>query len=330
MALSQRDIDDLINSVMKKAVEGKNPQVAKARLRVYDFKKPDKFSKDQLRGAQLLFDNFARQLTAHFSNLFRMAIHVDVASIDQITYDVFTKALPNPCIVAIVAWDDLPSNMLANMSIRVILPMLDRMCGGEGNPSDVSRPLTEIERSMVRRIGQGMSDILSATMKEFRINHSLSVAALETNPLFIQQAMAPNELVLSATVNVSFGKYTGQLEIALPHVLLEPVLPALSANRWFAGGTQEALRPEDGDTVLEALERVEIPISCRLGETMLPLEDIVAMNVGDIVDLDVRCGGQATLYIFGKPKFRAQIGRKGNLMAAKITSLAEEREGDPD
>ncbi len=327
MALSQKDIDELIVSVMRKGGAGSLPQVAKARLRVYDFKRPDKFSKDHMRGAQLLFDNFSRQLTSYFSALFRMAIHVEVSSIDQVTYQEFAKALPSPCSVAIVSWDDLPSNMLSNFSLKVILPMLDRMCGGEGNPSTVSRSLTEIEMAMAKRLAQGMSDILSATMKELDINRKLSVVALETNPLFIQQAMAPNDMVLSVSVTVKFGNQSGLVEFCLPHVLLEPVLPALSANRWFSRG-MEPSRPE-GESVTNALEDIDVPISCRLGSTALSLLDIVSMETGDVLELDAPKGGYVTLYVFGKPKFKAKIGLIGNRLAAKIVSLAEEGEGDP-
>ncbi len=327
MALSQKDIDELIGRVKRKGGAERTPQIAKAKLRAYDFKRPDKFSKDHMRGAQLLFDNFGRQLTSHFSAMFRMAIHAEVESIDQVTYEEFAQALPDPCAVAIVSWSDLPSNMLTDMSLKVMLPMLDRMCGGEGKPSLVSRPLTDIEVAMAKRVAQGMSDILSATMREFNIHHQLSAVALETNPLFIQQAMAPNDMVLSVSVELKFGSQSGLLQFCLPHALLEPVLPALSANRWFSTGAQQA-RPES-DSVAGALEAVDVPISCRLGSTTLSLRDILSMEEDDMLELNAPKTGYATLYVFGKPKFKAKIGLMGNKLAARVVALAEEGEGDP-
>lgn len=327
LALSQRDIDELIGQVMRKGGAERTPQVAKARLRAYDFKRPDKFSKDHVRGAQLLFDNFGRQLTSHFSAMFRMALHAEVHSIDQVTYEEFAQSLPDPCAVAIVSWSDLPSNMLTNMGLEVILPMLDRMCGGEGNPSVMSRSLTDIEVAMSRRLAQGMSDILAATVKEFNLQHKLSVVALETNPLFIQQAMAPNDMVLSVSVALKFGNRSGLLEFCLPHALLEPVLPALSANRWFSTGTEQA--STESDSVTSALEAVDVPISCRLGSTTLPLKDIMSMEEDDMLELNAPKTGYVTLYVFGKPKFKAKIGLMGNKLAARVVALAEEGEGDP-
>ena len=65
MALTQQEIEALVNSVMKQSEAEEKPQLAKPRLRVYDFRRPDKFSKDHLRGAQLLLTT-SRQLTSYF------------------------------------------------------------------------------------------------------------------------------------------------------------------------------------------------------------------------------------------------------------------------
>lgn len=330
MALSQKDIEELINSVIKKSDAGATqPQVAKARLRVYDFRRPDKFTKDQLRGAQLLFDDFSRQLTSYFSGLFRMAIHANVNSIDQITYQEFAKGLSSPCCVGVVNWGSLPSSLLVNLSLKVALPMLDRLCGGGGNPPGLSRTLTEIEMAMTRRIVQSMSDILHDSLKEFHIEaEDLTVSTLEVNPLFVQQAMAPNDMVLSVSVAIKFGAQTGTVEFCLPYVLLEPVLPALSANRWFSRG-DESQGGKTAAVTASAIEEIEVPLSCRLGDTVLPMRDVLSLEAGDILELNVAKGGPATMYVFGKPKFSVKIGTVGTRLAARILSVAEDGEEDP-
>ncbi|HHY76303.1 MAG TPA: hypothetical protein GX500_05990 [Firmicutes bacterium] len=328
MALSQKEIDELINSLIKKDAPEMKPQIAKPRLRVYDFKRPDKFSKDHIRGAQLLFDNFSRQLTSHFSALFRMAIHAGVSSIDQVTYQEFTSELTNPCCVGIVNWGDLPSNMLVSLGMRIVLPMLDRLCGGTGNPAAVNRSLTEIELAMSRRIAQTVVDIFRDTLRESRIDaRDLVISAMEVNPLFVQQALPPNDMVLSATVGIRFGSHTGTIMFCLPYTLLEPVLPAFSASRWFSRGKG----PEDkggADAVAEALEDVEVPLSVRLGHAVLSVEDLLSLEEGDIIDLAMPKDGYATVYVFGKPKFIARIGRIGGRLAARIVGVTEDGEED--
>lgn len=330
MALSQKDIEDLVNSVIKKSEATARPEVVRPRLRVYDFRRPDKFTKDQLRGAQLLFDNFSRQLTSYFSGLFRMAIHANVNSVDQITYQEFARGLSSPCCVGIVAWGNLQANLLVNMSLKVALPMLDRLCGGGGNPPGISRTLTEIEMAMMRRMIQALADLLQDSLEEFHIDaRQPGVSSLEVNPLFIQQALPPNDMVLSVSVAVKFGAQTGTVEFCLPYVLLEPVLPALSAFRWFSRGDESQGDEEANGRVSTAIEEVEVPLSCRLGDTVLPMRDVLSLEKGDVLELNVPRNGAAALYVFGKPKFSVRVGTLGNRLAARIVSVAEDGEEDP-
>ncbi|MGI6632109.1 MAG: flagellar motor switch protein FliM [Bacillota bacterium] len=330
MALTQQEIEALVNSVMKQSEAEEKPQLAKPRLRVYDFRRPDKFSKDHLRGAQLLFDNFSRQLTSYFSGLFRMAIHVNVNSVDQVTYSEFAKGLASPCCVGIVSWGDLPSNMLVNVGLRVVLPMLDRLCGGGGNPPGISRTLTEIELAMTKRVVQSIVDIFRDAVREYRIDaHNLLVSSLEVNPLFVQQALPPNEMVLSVSVSVKFGSQTGTVEFCMPYSLLEPILPALSASRWFSRGSRAEEDKGTSELMSSAIEDIEVPLSCRLGDAALSVQDLLSLEPGDSIELNVPKDGYATIYIFGKPKFLAKVGRVGSRLAARIVAVAENGEEDP-
>ncbi len=328
MALTQKEIDALIDSVLKRQT-GDKLQVAQGRLRVYDFRRPDKFSKDHLRGAQLIFDSFCRQTTSYFSGLFRMAVHVEVESIDQLTYAEFSRELSNPCCVAIVKLGDLPSSMLVNAHLRVMLPMLDRLCGGEGNSPGFSRTLTEIEISMARRILLALTGIFGETLEDFNMGHNRpDISSIEVNPYFIQQIMGPSDMVLSASILVRFGAQSDRIEFCLPYVTLEPVLPAFSLNRWFRenDGSDDK---GDGHSVSPAIENLEVPISCRLGKTVLQMSQVVSLREGDVIEMDLSKDGLATLYVFGKAKFSAEVGTLGNRLAARICSLWENGEEDP-
>ncbi|HHY68951.1 MAG TPA: flagellar motor switch protein FliM [Bacillota bacterium] len=324
MALTQKEIEDLINSMMATDADQQEPQVAKPRLRVYDFKRPDKFSKDHLRGIQLLFDNFCRFLTSYFSGFFRVTVHSHVESVDQITYEEFASNLPNPCVVAVVQWGSLPSNMLISFSPQIAIPMVDRLCGGTGDSVSLSRVLTDIETAVLTRVAETMTDMLSVTLREFKVEeHNLKVNSIELNPLFIQQAMAPNDVVLSVILKMKFGAHSGNIEFCLPYVLLEPILPALSAHRWFSQRDEEAKPPRTEDAI-DTISHIEVPISCILGECTLTMNDILSLKPGDVIELNTRKKDPATIYILDKPKFKAEVGRIGSRLAARITSRADE------
>jgi len=324
LALTQKEIEDLINSMMATDADQQEPQVAKPRLRVYDFKRPDKFSKDHLRGIQLLFDNFCRFLTSYFSGFFRVTVHSHVESVDQITYEEFASNLPNPCVVAVVQWGSLPSNMLISFSPQIAIPMVDRLCGGTGDSVSLSRVLTDIETAVLTRVAETMTDMLSVTLREFKVEeHNLKVNSIELNPLFIQQAMAPNDVVLSVILKMKIGAHSGNIEFCLPYVLLEPILPALSAHRWFSQRDEEAKPPRTEDAI-DTISHIEVPISCILGECTLTMNDILSLKPGDVIELNTRKKDPATIYILDKPKFKAEVGRIGSRLAARITSRADE------
>jgi flagellar motor switch protein FliM len=324
LALTQKEIEELINSMMATGAEQQEPQVAKPRLRVYDFKRPDKFSKDHLRGVQMLFDNFCRFVTSYFSGFFRMTVHSNVESVDQITYEEFANSLPNPCAVAVVQWGSLASNMLVSFSPQVAIPMVDRLCGGPGDSFLLSRVLTDIESAVLMRVTETMTDMLSVTLREFKVEeHNLKVSSIELNPLFIQQAMAPNDVILSVILRMKFGGQSGTIEFCLPYTLLEPILPTLSAHRWFSR-RDETDQPDGTTDAIEAIKHIEIPISCTLGESTLTMKDVLSLKPNDVIELNTRRRDPVVVRILDKPKFKAEIGRIGSRLAARIVSRADE------
>ena len=202
--------------MMKQSEKEQQSQVVKPDCG-FIFQSPRQVLKDNIRGVQLLFDSFARQITSYFSGIFRVAIQANLNSVDQLTFSEFAQGLTNPCCVAVLNWQSLPSSVLINLSPKIALPIVDRLCGGEGNTPIVSRVLTDIESALLKKIAQGMADILSDTMYEYRLGrHLLTVTSFEVNPLFIQQAFAPNDIVLSVVMVFKFGANSGNIEFCLP------------------------------------------------------------------------------------------------------------------
>ncbi|MBE3518690.1 MAG: flagellar motor switch protein FliM [Firmicutes bacterium] len=324
-ALSQKEIEELIKSLMPKPEAAGGAYVAKPRLRVYDFRRPDKFSRDHLRGMQLIYDNFSRQLTAFLSTFFRKAVHTTVSLVDQITYGEFSSGLSDPCCVVAAQWKPLPSTVLMSMGPEMAIAMVDRLLGGEGKLGIRARQLTDIEMTIFRKVAGAMFDLFAQVVEDLGIGkYSISVSAIETNPLFIQQAMAPNEIVLSVSVQLSFGGESGTLEFVTPYVTLEPILPKISQRQWFARYQTEELSGDSGQA-LEAFKDVEIPLSIRLGEALLTVKEVLSLEPGDVIELDTVPGKEAVVYILGEPRFRAKVGRVKNHLAVKIV----ERIGAP-
>ena len=95
--LSQDEIDALLNAISSGDVDNDISTTGEQKkVKIYDFKRPDKFSKDQIRTLQMMHDTFARLATTGLSAQLRALVGVHVASVDQLTYEEFIRSIPNP------------------------------------------------------------------------------------------------------------------------------------------------------------------------------------------------------------------------------------------
>jgi flagellar motor switch protein FliM len=76
-------------------------------VQVYDFKRPERVSKDQMRALQTLHEGFARNFGASLSGFLRTIVEVKVATCEQMTYSEFISGLPNPTSFNLIGSDKL-------------------------------------------------------------------------------------------------------------------------------------------------------------------------------------------------------------------------------
>lgn len=337
--LTQREIDDLIAQMAaetggrpagrdnQSAARGKRARDGseEKRVRVYDFRRPDKFSKDQLRTLSMIHDNFARLLTGFFSATFRSMVSVGIASVDDLTYEEFTRGVSNPSVMGVFSLAPLKGNAIIDINPTIAFPMIDRIFGGPGQGLDKSRPLTEIETTVMERLTAGFLQNLAEAWANIA-NLTPRLEGIESNPMFAQ-IVAPSEIVIIVTLDCRIGDNRGQMALCLPYILIEPVLPKLSAHNWFSA-TQREATPETLALLQQRLEEARVPFSVRLGETQLTVEEVLELELGDVIVLDNVVRGDLLAYVGNKPKFWVQPGKLGSRLAVRLTRLTAEEEGE--
>ena len=110
--LSQDEIDQLLTAISTGEVDAdemKNNSEQR-KVKIYDFKRPDKFSKDQIRTISMIHETFARLTSTSLSAQLRAMVHVHVVSVDQLTYEEFIRSIPNPTTLAV--WLQGPDELL--------------------------------------------------------------------------------------------------------------------------------------------------------------------------------------------------------------------------
>lgn len=328
--LSQKEIDDLIAAMVAEET-GRSPQKAQPqvvsighrRVRVYDFRRPDKFSKDQLRTLHMIHDNFSRLLTTFFSGQFRTMVQMVVGSVDQATYQEFVRSVTNPTVLGVFSLPPLKGNCVIDINPAISFPMLDRLFGGPGQALQQNRPLTEIEQVVMSRVVNGTLDALKEAWKNI-IGFTPRLERLETSPLFAQ-IVAPNEIVVTVAIDVRVGEHVGAITLCLPFIVLEPILEKISAHNWFSSATSE-VDPVDTEILRQRVGEARVQLVAQLGSAEVTVGELLDLEPGDVVVLDQKTNQELLMFVGTRPKFTILPGVRNGRMAARIRGLVEEGE----
>ncbi|BBB93176.1 MAG TPA: flagellar motor switch protein FliM [Methylomusa anaerophila] len=319
--LSQSEIDDLLSALSTGVVSAEEikTEQRQRKIKIYDFKRPDKFSKDQIRTIYMLHENFARLINTYLSAHLRTIVHVDVASVDQLTYEEFIRSLPNPSVISIFQMRPLKGNAILEINPNIILALIDRLFGGPGLSPAKPRPLTDIEEVIVRRvINKALESMQEAWKQVFVIEPRLD--AIETNPQFTQ-IVPPNDMVVLVTLQAKIGQAEGFISICIPYLMLEPIMSKLTTTFWVASSMAKQSSPEMMSVLQRKLEKTRIPAIVELGQVSITVQELLNLAVGDVLQLNSRTNDDLSVIIGTREKFKCKPGVSGNRTAVQITQI---------
>ncbi|MDA8441527.1 MAG: flagellar motor switch protein FliM [Peptococcaceae bacterium] len=318
-ALSQSEIDQLLKAMGDGNLQPEQLESSPAsKVRNYDFKRPNKFSKDQVNTLHNIYENYIRSLSTQLSSELHAVIETHLVSIEQITYLEFIRSLPNPSIIGICNLEPL-GNAMIDISPGLALTMVDLLLGGQGESSQGTRELTEIERLIVEKRIKAMVELLPEAWENI-IPLEATLLSVETNPQFTQ-VVAGTEMVALATIEVKVGSKNELVHMCLPYLVLEPVLPKLSTQVWF---TTKQPQPTDKSELLRRIDKVKVPIKVQLGTASISVQDLLNISVGDVIPLNRKLTEPMEVLVGREPKFLGVPGIVGNKVAVQITERLEE------
>jgi flagellar motor switch protein FliM len=290
-------------------------------VRSYDFRRPDKFSKEQLRTLHMLHENYARHVSTLLSAQLRSTAEVSVGSVEQMSYGEYSRRLANPGVIAVLSLAPLSSNAMFEVEPSIAMLLVDRVLGGSGDHRLAARELTEIEQAVTRRMITAMIEFLKDGWRNIADIHP-RIESIETNPMFAQ-IVAPSEMCAVIALNLTLGDIAGSITLCLPYLMMEPILPKLSAFVWFAGARQ-ADAPTSAAKVQARLEEVAVSLVAELGGTSLTLRELLELGSGDIVQLDRAIEEALPVYIDRQHAMWARPGVHRGRLALQITGRLEE------
>ncbi|MGG0643664.1 flagellar motor switch protein FliM [Sporosarcina gallistercoris] len=315
--LSQNEIDALLSAISTgemTADEIKKEDETK-KVKVYDYKRALRFSKDQIRSLTRIHENFARLLTTYFSAKLRTYIQINVASVDQIPFEEFIRSIPNMTLLNIFEVPPLEGNIIMEVNPNVAYSMLERLMGGYGESSGKIDNMTEIETKILTGLFERSFDNLREAWSNIA-DIDPFLAEMEVNPQFLQM-ISPNETVVVISFNIVIGESSGMINICIPHVVLEPIVPNLSVRYWMQTNKKEPT-PEQSIVLEKRIKKAELPVVAKLGEGAMTIEDLLYLQLDDVIELDTAYDAPLIIEVSDIPKFTAQPGHLRNRMAVQI------------
>lgn len=331
--LSQEEVDALLSAVSSgtsdKPVSVGTPNVeetygsfshdSEKTLSMYDFRRPDRVSKDQMRTLQNLHEGFARQFSTTLTNFLRTFVEIELVSVDQLTYSEFVMSISNPSCIYVFKMEPLEGNAIIEINPSLVFFIIDRLFGGQGRPSEQNRELTLIEQNVINRIVERSLGDLKEVWEHIGV-FSPKIEAYETNPQFVQIA-PPGETVILISLEVRMQNASGLMSLCFPYMVLENVINNLSGESWMSAQATATL--ETRTTLEHELESIELNVATLIGKTSLTIKDLLQLQRGDVLCLEKPYDSDLIVQIEGKNKMAGRSGLVGRKKAVKIVRILE-------
>ncbi|MCO7125988.1 flagellar motor switch protein FliM [Sporolactobacillus shoreicorticis] len=327
--LSQSEIDALLSALStgEMNAEELKDEEKKSKVRVYDFKRALRFSKDQIRSLTRIHENYARLLTSFFSAQLRTYVQISVASVDQLPYEEFIRSIPSATVLNIIEAPPLEGHLIIEVNPNIAYAMLDRLLGGSGESMNKIENLTEIETDLMKGLFEGSLPALKEAWTSVEHDINPFLVELETNPQFLQ-LVSPNETVIVISLSAMIGKSSGMINLCLPHVVLEPIIPKLSMHYWMNEKKNDATTDEYR-AMKKSVEHSYVNVTAKLGQSQITVNELLHLSIGDVIKLDQHLEQPIVIEVGSLPKFTAQAGKREKRIAVQIIKkLTEEDDVD--
>ena len=287
---------------------------------VYDFRRPDRIAKDQLRAIHLLHENFARSLAGSLSAYLRAYVAVNLVSVEQLAFMEFAQILPSPTSMVALAMKPYDGNALLELNPALVFPILEMLLGGTGQTqAKIDREITEIEQSILDGVLRIiLNDLQSAWGAVANID--FTIESHETEPQLLQ-ILAPNEAVVAISMEIRIGEVAGIMNLGIPSIVVK-MLRQKFDQQWSVRKTQAT--EQEHERVLRLIQPARLDVEASLRGPVMAVQDLLELKEGDVITFDFPVGRPLDLMVNGVLKFRGAIVTAGRKRAFQTGELVAE------
>ena len=310
--LSQQEIDAVFQNVQD---HKRDAPAAK-----FDFRRPDRIPKSQVRAIHLLHDTFVRNLVSSLSAYLRSYLTVNLVSVEQLSYSEFLDGLPSPTCMVSLGLQPYDGNGVLELNPSLVFPILEMLLGGTGKSSaNIQRDITEIEQKLL----DGLFRIILHDLREAWkgvTEVDFTIEAMETEPQLLH-LLAPNEAVVSIGVEVRIGETVGMMNIAMPSIVIKMMRQKFD-QQWSVRKTHAS--EAEQRRVLRILRNALLSVEGRLEGPTLSIHDLMSLREGHLLTFDYPVERAVQLKVNGSERFTGHIvasGRKRGFLIETVNPV---------
>ena len=322
--LTQAQIDEMLKSVAAGAapVATKTEEV---KIKEYDFRAPKKFTKEQIKVLDSIFENYARLMSSYMTGLLRLYCRVTLITIEEQRYSEFNNALPDYVMMGMVdmgvANDEVSeTNVIVQVSNAITYTMIDRLLGGKGEYRDVNRDFTEIEITIMNDVMSSLAGLLQEPWST-HIELYPKLIGIETNSRVVQ-TIGHEDTVIIVALEVEINGVKSIISVCIPAINLDEIMgkfiPRYSSQKRKIDAGREA---ERRDSIMNGINTTDLDITAILGEINLDLYEVLTLQVNDVIPLGKNINTNVEVRVGGKPWFDAKMGTYNNKKAIMIDNF---------
>lgn len=313
--LTQQEIDAVFQNT-----QGRRSDAAGARRAIpFDFRRPDRIAKSQLRAIHQLHDSFVRSLVSSLSAYLRSYLIVNLVSVEQLSYAEFLECLPSPTCIASIGLRPYDGNAVLELNSSLIFPILEILLGGDGKLQFSSqREITEIEQVLL----DGLFRLILRDLREawrFVTQIDFAIDTIETEPQFLQ-ILAPTEAVVAVAIEIRIGDSIGMMNIAMPSIIIKMMRQKFD-QQWSL--RKSASTDSEQARVLDILRPACLNGEVLLSGPRLLLRDLVNLECGDILSFEYPAARPLTMTLNGREKYDGEMAGSGRRAAFRVRQRLE-------
>lgn len=323
--LSQQEIDSLLNALTTGEIDPKAlKEEEKIKVRSYDFRRPIKLSKEYTNTLHMIFENFSKVTSNLLTTQLRHSVNITLGAVEQMSYDEFIRSIPKFTLLTLFSADNLSGTQMLEVNPQFCMQAVELLCGGGSaiNPDTIAKKdkFTDIEVGMLEEVVGNILKSFEIAWSEI-IETKTKILSLETNPQ-LGQSMSPNEPVILASFTVEIFKIKSFLNICIPYVSFENILDKLSFRNWF--DFEKEVNEDSKNIISSSLMTAPVDLEVVLGNSNITVEDFLELELGDIIQLDVKSKDPLKLFIEDKLHFLVKPGKIEERLGVEILQFIEE------